>query len=360
MKPRERCLRAIEHGIPDRIPLDFNCRPELLSKLMERLNTGEYEALLRALNIDIRHTGIPLKGGYLPNNVEVKEGPYAPAYTAGKWRGFEVRRDLWGIESVWAPDHTYTYTFLRHPLQYIPLEEYVWPEIDVDTAVESVSRARRIYEEYCLIGSVTHLWEIAWQLVGFREIMKMMFREPSKVEFILDRIDELRWEEARILCELGVDVVYDGDDVGMQRGMMMSPEMWRRFLKPRYRRLIQLCHKHGVFFMFHSDGWIEPIIPDLVEIGVDVLNPVQPECMDPYRIKELYGDKLTLHGTIGVQSTLPFATPKEIEALVKERIEKLGPTGFILAPTHAIQPETPVENIIALYRAALKYGVIMP
>jgi uroporphyrinogen decarboxylase len=110
--------------------------------------------------------------------------------------------------------------------------------------------------------------------------------------------------------------------------------------------------------MFHSDGWIEPIIPDLIEVGVDLLNPVQPECMDPYRLKEAYGDRLSFHGTVSVQTTLPFASPAEVERLVKERIERMGPTGFILAPTHAIQPGTPIENVLTMYRAALKYGKV--
>ncbi|RLE87455.1 MAG: hypothetical protein DRJ96_02640 [Thermoprotei archaeon] len=356
MNSRERCIRAITHELPDRVPLDFNCRPEPLRELMGALGLNDYDRLLRALGIDMRHVGTTLKGGYLPKGVEVREGPYAPAYTIGQWRGFEVRRDLWGIESLWAPDHTYTYTYLRHPLQHTPLDEYVWPELDVEATMRTVEEARHRYEDYCLVGGITHLWEIAWQLTGFREALKMMYKDPQTLERILDGIDRIRIEEVKLLCDLGVDVICDGDDVGMQKGMMMSPQMWRRFLKPRYKRLIDLCHRRGVFFMFHSDGWIEPIIPDLVEIGVDILNPVQPECMDPYRVKQLYGDKLTLHGTVGVQSILPFGTPKEVEEVVKERVEKLGPTGFILAPTHAIQPGTPVENILAMYRAALKYG----
>ncbi|RLF25209.1 MAG: hypothetical protein DRN15_00705 [Thermoprotei archaeon] len=358
MKPRERCLRAIQHEIPDRIPLDFKCRPEPLEELMKSLNLSTLEELLRALQVDFRYVEPVLKGGYLPKDVEVKEGPYAPAYTIGFRNDYEIRRDIWGIESVWAPKRTYTYTYVRHPLQHIPLEEYRWPEVDVEATTLIVKRAREEHEDYCLVGVLTHLWEIAWQLLGFDEALKAMIRNPSLLERVLDGIDRIRLLEAKIMCELGVDVIYDGDDVGMQKGMMMSPRMWRRFLKPRYERLARLCHKYGVFLMFHSDGWIEPIIPDLVEIGVDILDPVQPECMNPYEIKEEYGDRLTLHGTISVQTTLPFGTPAEIEHLVKERIEKLGPTGFILAPTHAIQPDTPVENIIAMYRAAMKYGTI--
>ena len=357
---RERCIRSILLEEPDRIPLKLNIRPEPYQRLKEALGVKESgnEGRLKvnkALGIDIVSSGLSLKGGYLPEGVEVKEGPYGPAYTIGFRNGFEVRRDLWGIESIWAPEHTYTYTFINHPLKKISLDDYVWPEVD-EKSVEKVRSLRKKCEDYCLYGGVTHLWEIAWQLTGFTEIMKMMFKNPRIVDQILDELHRIRVEEAILLCEAGVDVIVDGDDVGMQKGMMMSPELWRRFLKPRYAELVDICHKRGTFFHFHSDGWIEPIIPDLIEIGVDILNPVQPECMDPVKLKEAYGDKICFDGTIGVQSTLPFGTPEEVAYEVKERIYKLGPTGLILGPTHAIQPDVPIENILILYKTAIKYG----
>jgi uroporphyrinogen decarboxylase len=355
LTPRERCIRSILHEEPDRIPLDLNIRPEPYERLKKALGVSDHFELLKRLGIDVVDTGIGVKGGYLPNGVELKEGPYAPAYKIGKYKGFEVRRDLWGIESLWAPDHTYTYTYYSHPLQHISLEEYSWPEVD-ESGVREIEKARVLYSDYALFGGITHLWEIAWQLTGFSEMMRMLFTDYSKALKIIDGIDKIRLEQAKILCKAGVDVVCDGDDVGMQKSMMMSPATWRRFLKPKYAELIKLCHKHGVFFHFHSDGWIEPIIPDLVEIGVDILNPVQPECMDLGKLKTLYGDKLCFDGTIGVQSTLPFGTKEEVEKEVMDRIANLGPTGLIIAPTHAMQPDVSVENILALYKTALKYG----
>lgn len=285
----------------------------------------------------------------------MKEGPYGPAYTLCFKDGFEVRRDIWGVCSIWAPNHTYTYTYIDHPLRNMSINEYNWPEIDEKT-IDHARKARKVFEDYCLYGEVTHLWEIAWQLTGFQEMIRIMFIDPNKVDSILDKLHRLRMSEASILCEVGVDVIVDGDDVGMQRGLMMSPSMWRRFLKPRYAELADLCHRRGVFFFFHSDGWIEPIIPDLIEIGVDILNPVQPECMDPSKLKNLYGDKICFEGTVGVQSTLPFGTPEDVAQEVKRRIRDLGPTGLILGPTHSIQPDTPTSNILILYRTALKYG----
>jgi len=357
---RERCIRSILLEEPDRIPLSLRIRPELYERLRMALGVKDETErgrmkIIKALGVDIIGVGLRLIGGYLPRDVEWKEGPYGLAYTIGYKNGFEVRRNVWGVDSIWAPDHTYTYTFIRHPLKTISLDDYVWPEIDEDS-IAPVMEARKKYEDYCLYGGVCHMWEIAWQLTGFQEIIRMMFTKPSMVERILDGLHKIRMEQARILCDAGVDVIADGDDVGMQKGMMMSPQMWRRFLKPRYAELARLCHRKGVFFFFHSDGWIEPIIPDLIEIGVDILNPVQPECMDPAKLKDMYGDKLCFDGTIGVQSTLPFGSSEDVIREVKERISTLGPTGLILGPTHSMQPDVPIENVLAMYRATLRYG----
>ncbi|MBS7642409.1 MAG: uroporphyrinogen decarboxylase family protein [Candidatus Bathyarchaeia archaeon] len=355
MKPRDRCICSILLEEPDRIPLILRIRPEPYERLKSLLGFRNHLDLCRYLGVDIVSTHIGVKDGYLPRGVEVKEGPYGPAYTIGEYMGFEIRRDIWGVESIWRPGRTYTYTYHRHPLQFIDLEDYTWPEVDVDR-FDEILKIRRIYEDYCLYGSVEHLWEIAWQLIGFNEIMKMLYTRIDYVIKVLDSLQRIRLEQAKLLCEAGVDVVYDGDDVGMQRGMMISPKLWRHLLKPYYKELVDLCHRYSVFFNFHSDGWIEPIIPDLVEIGIDILNPIQPECMDPIKLKQIYGDKLCFDGTIGVQSTLPFGSVEDVAREVLLRIEYLGPTGLIIGPTHSIQPDTPIENILILYKAALKYG----
>ncbi|MEM1509936.1 MAG: uroporphyrinogen decarboxylase family protein [Thermofilaceae archaeon] len=356
MNSRERCIRCFEHEQLDRVPLNFKCRPEPLNSLMEALQVKDYEQLLRALDIDFRSTGPILAGGLAPPKYVklASEWVYGPTYALGRIGEYELRANIWGVETIWAPDHTYTYTYLRHPLQHISVEEYNWPYVDEEATFEVASRARKLHADYCLVAGVEHLWENAWQLTGFNEAMKMMYRDPVTFEKILNHLHRIRMVEAKVLCDAGVDVIYDGDDVGMQKGMMISPEKWRLFLKPKYVELVDLCHKRGAYFMFHSDGWIEPIIPDLIEIHVDILDPVQPECMDPYKLKKTYGDLLTLHGTMSVQTTLLFSNSNEIEKLVLERLNLLGPTGFVLSPTHDIQPGTPLENILAVYKAARK------
>lgn len=353
MKPRERCIAAIELEQPDRVPLVLRIRPEPLERLRLHLGARDSEEVNRALGIDVRGVGLGLRGGFQSEGEQCEEG----GWFVGELEGRRVVRDIFGFETIWSPDHTYTYTFTSYPFERIPLEEYPWPEPDV-AQLPRVKRFCRRHGDYLVAGGITHMFEIAWKLTGFPQFMVNMRTEPRLVEQILDRLNEIRTEEAMLLAEAGADLIVDGDDVGTQVGLMMSPEYWRRFLKPRYEQMIRrLKKRHGVYVLFHSDGKIEPIIPDLVDVGVDVLNPVQPECMDPVWVKETYGDKLCLDGTIGVQSTLPFGTVDEIAREVRERIRTIGETGLILGPTHSMQPDVSPEKIIALYEAARKYGV---
>ncbi len=351
MKPRERCIRSINHEEVDRVPLILRIRPEPLRRLMNYLGIHDYDKLLNYLGVDIRSVGVPLKGGYSVSGAKIGE----QGYIIEEGPNYQIEQSIFGYRVIFKRPRTHTYTYIYHPLQHIDIDEFQWPEVDY-SYIPELEKRRRMYEDYCLYGSVCHLWEIAWKLTGFNRMMIMLFKDEKTVFKILDNLHKIRMEQAKILCEIGVDVVCDGDDVGMQKSMMISPQMWRKFLKPYYRELIHLVHKRGAYFLFHSDGWIEPIIPDLIEIGVDILNPIQPECMDPAKIHEKYGDKLCFDGTISVQRTLPFGTVQDVINEVKERIRTIGYTGLILGPSHSIQPEVPVENIIALYRAAKKYG----
>jgi len=157
----------------------------------------------------------------------------------------------------------------------------------------------------------------------------------------------------------GVDVLMLGDDVAMQTGMLLNPREWRYWLKPRMAEIIaaakEINPKIPVFY--HTDGNPSEIIDDFIEIGITILNPVQPECMDLVRLKGKYGDRLAFWGSIGVQSNLPFGTPEDVRTEVKLRMETLGKNGgFFIGPTHMIEPEVPWENLIAMFDAIQEYG----
>ena len=203
------------------------------------------------------------------------------------------------------------------------------------------------------------IFETAWQIRGFEPLITDMLTGEDAASCLLDRITDLSTFRARRFATAGVDVIHIGDDVGMQDRMLMSPRVWREWLKPRLARVIDAArevHPEVVFF-YHSDGFIEPIIPDLIEIGINALNPLQPECMDPAVIKKRYGDRLAFWGTVGIQNTLPFGTSEKVEAEIRLRIETVGKGGGLyLSPTHVIAPEVPYENLFAFVEAAKKYG----
>jgi uroporphyrinogen-III decarboxylase len=161
------------------------------------------------------------------------------------------------------------------------------------------------------------------------------------------------------MIDMGVDMIWLGDDVGMQTGMMMSPYTWREYLKPRMKKLISTFkeYKPGIKVAYHSCGNILPIIPDLIEIGLDVLNPIQPMAMDPAEIKREFGDKLCFWGSMCIQDTLPNGSSKDIRTEVKLRMETIGKGGgLILGPAHNVQADTSVENILAFYEAVKDLG----
>lgn len=139
---------------------------------------------------------------------------------------------------------------------------------------------------------------------------------------------------------------------------MIPPHIWRKYFKPRMKIIIDTLKsysRNSIYIFYHSDGYIEPIIPDLIEIGVQILNPIQPECMNLAEIKRRYGDRLVLHGTISVQRTIPFGTVEDVRKEVISRIEECGRNGgLVIAPAHTPQPDMPIENIVAVYETTQK------
>jgi uroporphyrinogen-III decarboxylase len=198
---------------------------------------------------------------------------------------------------------------------------------------------------------VTTIFETAWALRGLETLLMDMLADPDLADAILDIPFRYHLTAAKRLARMGVDMIWTGDDVGAQNAMLISPETWRRFLKPRMAAFISEVKaiRPAIKIAYHSDGNIEPIIPELIEIGLDVLNPIQPASMDPAAIKRRYGDKLCFWGTIDEQNTLPFGSPEDVRREVRQRIETVGKSGgLIIGPTHHVQLDTPIENFEAM------------
>jgi len=185
---------------------------------------------------------------------------------------------------------------------------------------------------------------------------------PKLVETLADRILEHRIEQSKQIVKSGVDMIFIMGDIAMQDSMMLSPVVWRHYFKPRLKTWIEEIRreKPDFYFMFHSDGNMEPVFEDLIEIGFDAIDPLQPESMDVVDIKQRFGDRVCLHGTISCQETLPFGTPEDVASEVKERIETCGKNGgLILAPSNTVQPDVSVEKIVTLYSTVKNYSLVL-
>jgi uroporphyrinogen-III decarboxylase len=350
MRHRDRIRMALNHETPDRCPMYVSFTPEFArwlrkdmyskGKAVQPSQVGSYNYdLERALGEDMLMTTVGWANCYYQAEVD---------YT-----------DEWGIgwhpEPYDTPYGTGHYTeMILHPLAADEaIEDYVPPDPNrPELYAESERVIREFKDEYWMVGAtVTTIFECAWGLRGYEKLLTDLVLRPKLAERILDIPYHYHLTAAKKLVELGVDMIWIGDDVGAQRGMLISPSHWRKYLKPRMETYIASLKaiNPDLKIAYHSDGNIMPIIPELIEIGLDILNPIQPACMDPAILKDVFGDRLCFWGSIDVQHTLPYGTPEEVRREVLLRLETIGRHGgLIIGPTHHVQLDTPPENFWAM------------
>ncbi|MFP4383337.1 MAG: uroporphyrinogen decarboxylase family protein [Spirochaetia bacterium] len=337
---RSRVLQALHRENEDYIPFDFILCPSLYEQFKTKTGETDYREFY---DIPVRFIEAPQTGNRNKFFGYFKEDP-------GK-----LTIDNFGVGSK--PGSLAHFSAMVHPMESMQklseFKEYPYPvPEDWDwSAFETNSARLKENGRVVAAGLAMTIFEIAWYMRGMDRFMMDMMTEPELAEYHMDRITEIRCRSAAEYAGRGADILFLGDDVATQRGMMMSPEMWRRFLKPRLREVIRCAKKINPEIMidYHSDGDASEIVGELIEIGVDILNPVQPECMDPGELKRLYGTELTFHGTIGTQTTMPFGTPDEVRWVCKKMMETVGAGGgLLLAPTHVLEPEVPWINIEAM------------
>lgn len=350
MKPRERVMMALNHEEPDRCPMQISFTPEFANRLRKELNFnggqlhnphggGNTYELERALGEDLLLTSVGWANSYYQE---------ADAYV-----------DEWGIgwnsTEYTTPFGTGRYTEIKgHPLaQDSAVSSYRAPDPQRPELYDEAAWVIKTFkDDYWIVGvTVTTIFETAWALRGFERLLQDFALNPDLAEAVLEIPYRYHLEAAKRLVRMGVDMIWTGDDVGAQNAMILSPKMWRRFFKPRMAHFIAELKAINpqVKVAYHSDGVIYPIIPDLIEIGLDVLNPIQPASMDPARLKQEYGDKLCFWGTIDEQYTLPFGSTEDVRSEVRARLKSIGRQGgLILGPTHHVQLDTPMENFWAM------------
>ena len=353
MTPRERTQAVFQRKAPDRLPKEIKLTPPLLDAFKER--TGA-EDPAEYYDLDVREVYIaqpavfPDFGEYYPDGVP-------PLWNPAGWEVGE-----WGVGS--RPGDAFHFIHLEHPmlglqtaqeLERYPFPDYTQPERWGHLKGEVAAHHGR---GYFVVGFMEWtIFEIAWHMRGMENLFEdLRFNEPF-ARGLLGRITQIRCFQAEKYAEAGVDLIKIGDDLGTQRGLLMSREMYLRWFHPCHAAVIAAARKvrPDIPISYHSDGNCWDVIPDLIEAGVTVLNPIQPECLDIAAVKREFGKDLMFWGGIGTQTTMPFATGQEVYDTVQKTIDVLGPTGYLPSPTHVLEPEVPWENIEAYLRAVDEY-----
>lgn len=360
MNSRERARASLLHTEADRVPIDYWATAEVSRRLRDELGLASQEDLLRYFDVDFRYIDGPQ---YI--------GPEFDAHPGG------AVEDHWGVPRVRVEvgregaKGSYR-EVLNPPLAGMSLEEIKdyakWPDpdwFDYGCVREQAAQARAKEKFVIFIGDRMNRCaqlKPAMYLRGIDQILLDMALNPELAQYLFDRIAEFYLEYARRTFEAAgenLDIFFMGDDFGTQRNLIVSPDMWRRFLEPNFQALIDLGHHFGYQVAHHTCGSVTAIIPDMIECGLDILNPIQPdvENMEHLDLKQRFGNRLVFHGSISIQQTLPFSTPNDIRAEVRERFETLAPGGgFIYCTAHNIQVDTPTENVLALFDAYREFG----
>lgn len=364
MSSKERALAALRRQQPDRVPMYVTVVSEVADELSQvtGIPTNNCDAYLtnRISHAEILTT--------LGNDI-VGIGSTAPSSSPTETRSDGFRVDEWGF--VYRPvPHAYGvyYEIVERPLEGITsakeLARYRFPDPYAPGRFDvAKDHSERYGQDYALLGVIEcTVFEMAWYLVGQEQFFMDMALRKDYVPPLLDEVANYSVGVGLELIKLGADIMLTGDDIGMDPGPMISPNMWRECLKPRLKRVFDAYKSANpdVILVYHTCGSVLPFIDELIEIGMEVLNPIQVTAhgMDPTALKKRYGHQLAFCGGVDQRHVLPEGTPEDVEAEVRRRILEMGEGGgYVIAPTHDIQADTPLENVLALFNAAKKWGV---
>ncbi len=340
MTSKERVLAAVSRKPVDRPCVDYEANADVTQALCDHLSLLDLEALRKALGSDMRNL--------------VSAAPYVGEPVPPLPDG--TPRDYWGIPNS---KGTYSSTVYEPPLAeaetIAQVEAHPWPDV-ADFDFSSLRQTCEGLSEYALCGGA---WSpiicTAMHLTGMEEFFILMATRPKVAHAILTQISDFFLEYSRLYFEAtrGVlDIFFMGDDYGLQSGPMMSLRMFREFLLPHIRRLFELAKSYDLLVMMHSCGSIRPFIPDLIDAGMEMLDPVQVRAasMEPERLKRDFGEHITFHGSIDTQQTLPRGSVEDVRAEVQSRLELFEDGGFICCGSQNYMIDIPLENLLTIYR----------
>ncbi|MFQ5612018.1 MAG: uroporphyrinogen decarboxylase family protein [Anaerolineae bacterium] len=384
---QERVFTALRHQEGDRIPCDFLATAEVWDKMVQHFQPDtsgledmpwlepEREAILRRLDVDCRLFSYDMFCN--PPDEALKPGAQVDWWSTlarstpnRMWRQVlpdGTLYDIWGahfqVEThMFGQYEGLASWVLSQATTVDELKSHPWPTPDWWDFSELPAMIDRLQQDgpFHIRFRLGSFFEQAWALRGLEQFMLDIGMNPAIAEYIMDRILEVHLENLKTVLDLAgnrLDMVYTYDDVATQNSLLISPKSWRKLVKPRHRKILDVVHSYGIPAMYHCDGAVAPLIPELIDIGVDVLNPIQPDAkgMAPAELKEQYGGQLTFHGGVDIIRTLPRGSKAQVQHEVRERTRVLGRGGgYIMCSSHHVQPDTPLENVLAMYEPALR------
>lgn len=347
---KERVLTAFAHREPDRVPAWLGASPEFIALALQQLNLSDAEALRVRVGDDLRRVCARYAG-------PVEADPLSDLKPGATYRTpFGVQRHGYGYGQP-----------LHHPLADAALDQvhsYAWPDpawMDVSAVRQN---ALQYDEQYAILGGEwSPFWHDAIDLMGMENLMLNMYDQPKTVDALLNHIVDYYVEVSRRTFDAAakeIDIFFIGNDFGTQVGPVMGQAMFRRYMLPHLKRLVDLGHDYGLKVLLHCCGGFAPLLPALIEIGLDGLQALQPSCtgMDPASLKVLYGSQITFMGCIDTQHVLIEGTPQRIREQTRRVLEVMKPAGgYVASASHDyLLPETPVENVIAMFDTIREYG----
>jgi uroporphyrinogen decarboxylase len=347
MNSKERVLAALSHQPSDRIPLTM-VHGYIVPEMERRLKEHYY-----LYGVETLHPFFKLDTQWIE---PVYVGPPLGVDQEGN------RLGIWGT-----PEYIQTYSErFRRPLAEITsvaeVEAYPWPQIEWFD-FSTIPQMANLYRDYAVIcpRRWSPVFDRIAELMGFETFLINLITQPKVIEALVEKITDWNcqmWQRVLDAAPGMIDICYTGEDPAGQLNLLIRPELWRRYFKPAYARLFEIAHSRGAYVMFHICGNATPILPDLIEIGMDILMPVQVSAkdMDPARLKREYGREITFWGGVDTQHLLPNGTPDQVRREVRRLIDILGEGGgFVLASTHNLTADIPIENIWAMYDEAARY-----
>jgi uroporphyrinogen decarboxylase len=352
MNSKDRVLTAIAHQEPDRVPINYYANPGIDRRLKAYYGLAEddHEGLRRILGVDFRSVRAPYVGPKLHDEVP----------------GRSV--DMWGIHRRWIEHESGGYwDYTDWPLQNATLEEIeAWPmpspdDFDYDAVVGQCER----WQGYCVVLGGAGLPDVINSTGMIRTMQQVLLDlaldDPAGMRYIDRRIEVLLAVTERSLeaARGRVDLLWMGEDLGTQKGPMISPAMFRKQIRPRHQKFVDLAKCYDLPVAIHSCGSSSWAFEDFIDMGIDVVDTLQPEAKDmaPVYLKERFGDRLAFHGCVSTAGPVAYGTVEETVDYVRDTLQVMMPGGgYALAPTHMLQDNSPTENVVAMYEAARRHG----